>query len=90
VIDSSARENIEVVKQNLNQLLGWDSLAEIPLLVLGNKNDIEGHLTEQELIEGLGLKDIKDRLVACYSISAKSQTNLDTVLKWLTNLNPGN
>ncbi len=45
-------------------------------------------MTEQELVDELDLKSIKDRLVACYSISAKNQTNLDTVLKWLTNLNP--
>lgn len=47
-------------------------------------------MTESELVEELGLKNIKDRMVACYSISAKNQTNLDTVLKWLTNLNPNN
>jgi ADP-ribosylation factor-like protein 8 len=69
-------------------LISWESVKEIPLLVLGNKSDLEGHLTENELVEKLGLKEIKDRLVACYSISAKNQSNLDTVLKWLTSLNP--
>ncbi len=52
--------------------MSWDSVKDIPLLVLGNKNDIEGHLTETELIDRLGLKEIRDRLVACYSISAKN------------------
>ena len=88
VVDSVAQESLEVAKQSLDQLLTWDSVRDIPLLILGNKNDIEGHLNETELIDRLGLKEIKDRLVACYSISAKNQTNLDTVLKWLTNLNP--
>jgi len=32
-------------------LVSWPSLTGIPLLVLGNKNDIEGALTEEELIE---------------------------------------
>jgi ADP-ribosylation factor-like protein 8 len=87
-VDSVALENIEVAKQSLDQLLSWDSTKDIPLLVLGNKNDLEGHLNEKELVEKLGLKDLKDRLVACYSISAKNQTNMDTALKWLTSLNP--
>jgi ADP-ribosylation factor-like protein 8 len=69
-------------------ILSWETVKDIPLLVLGNKNDLEGHLTETELIDRLGLKEIRDRLVACYSISAKNQTNLDIALKWLTNLNP--
>lgn len=76
-----------MAKQSLDQLLSWDSTKDIPLLVLGNKNDLPGHLSEKELVDRLGLKEVKDRLVACYSISAKNQTNLDTVLKWLTNLN---
>lgn len=88
VVDSFARDSIEIAKQSLDQLLSWESVRDIPLLVLGNKSDLEGHLSEADLIDLLGLKEIRDRLVACYSISAKNQTNLDTVLKWLTNLNP--
>ena len=54
--------------------------------MLGNKNDLEGSLTEVELINQLDLKTIKDRKVACYSISAKNSINIDVVLKWLTDL----
>lgn len=60
VVDSAQRDNIEVVKQSLEQILQWESVAEIPLLVLGNKSDLEGHMSEQELIDSLGLKGIKD------------------------------
>ena len=62
-------------------------MDEIPLLLLGNKNDIENCLSEKELIDKFELKNIKDRKVACFSISAKNMTNLDTVLNWLCNLN---
>ena len=67
--------------------MSWESVEEIPLLLLGNKNDLEGCLSEQQLIDQFELKNIKDRKVACYSISAKNMTNLDVVLKWLCNLN---
>lgn len=62
------------------------SLVGIPLLVLGNKNDIEGCLTEEEVIAKMELKELKDRTVACFSVSAKSQNRLDVMLKWLSEL----
>jgi ADP-ribosylation factor-like protein 8 len=55
----------------------------IPLLVLGNKSDLRGHLTVDELIESLDLKRVTHREVSCYGISAKEETNLDAVLQWL-------
>ena len=58
----------------------------IPLILLGNKNDIEGALGEEDLIEAIELKSIKDRKVACYSISAKNNVNIDNVLKWIGEL----
>jgi len=66
--------------------LSWPSLEGIALLVLGNKNDIEGSLDEEELIVQLDLKSIKDRTICCYSISAKNSVNIDITLKWLTGL----
>lgn len=86
VVDAADKENVDIAKTNLEQLLGWESVEEIPLLVLGNKNDLPGSYTEQELVDLLGLKNIKDRKVACYSISAKNMTNLDAVFKWLSSL----
>jgi ADP-ribosylation factor-like protein 8 len=53
------------------------------LLVLGNKNDLEGALTEEEIIEELSLRRILNRQVACFSVSAKNQTNLNITIDWL-------
>ena len=86
VVDSSDFGNLDIAKTQLHQLLSWPSLEGIPLLVLGNKNDLEGSLNEEELIVQLDLKNIKDRIVACYSISAKNIVNIDITLKWLTGL----
>lgn len=69
--------------EELQALLALPSLKTIPLLVLGNKSDLEGHLGVDELIEALQLKKITKREVSCYGISAKEETNLDAVLKWL-------
>ena len=70
----------------LHQVVQWPSVAGVPLLVLGNKNDLPGALDENGIIEAMDLKSIKDRTVACYSISCKNQNNIDNVLKWLSNM----
>eukprot|EP00354_Favella_ehrenbergii_P004947 CAMPEP_0170471372 /NCGR_PEP_ID=MMETSP0123-20130129/13600_1 /TAXON_ID=182087 /ORGANISM="Favella ehrenbergii, Strain Fehren 1" /LENGTH=74 /DNA_ID=CAMNT_0010738971 /DNA_START=378 /DNA_END=602 /DNA_ORIENTATION=- len=64
-------------RRNLHALLDWPTLQGIPLLVLGNKNDLDGALTEEELIEELNLRRVQNRQVACFSISAKNSVNLD-------------
>ena len=43
-------------RSELHELLGKPSLAGIPLLVLGNKNDLPEALGTPELIERLDLK----------------------------------
>lgn len=72
-----------VAKEELHILLEKPALEGIPLLVLGNKSDLSDHLSVDELIEKLDLKSVTHREVSCYGISAKEETNLDAVLKWL-------
>jgi hypothetical protein len=78
--------NMDVAKLQLHHLLNWPSLYEIPLLVLGNKNDLVESLNVSQLINSLDLGAIKDRIVACYSISCKNGNQIDTVLRWLSNV----
>lgn len=49
---------MEEARKQLHELLEWPSLDGIPILVLGNKNDLDGALTEEELIEELALRRI--------------------------------
>lgn len=86
VIDSEDKGNLDIAKMQLHQVVQWPSVAGVPLLVLGNKNDLPGALDENGIIEAMDLKSIKDRTVACYSISCKNQNNIDNVLKWLSNM----
>ncbi|KAI0632155.1 P-loop containing nucleoside triphosphate hydrolase protein [Trametes polyzona] len=83
VVDSVDKEKFETARFELHQLLSQPSLHGVPLLVLGNKNDLEGHATVNELIKALQLDKITNRPVSCYSCSMKSQHNLDIVLQWL-------
>jgi GTPase SAR1 family protein len=77
-------------------------LHNIPILVVGNKIDIKGHMSEKDIIEGtfaFGLKKLGLNLDYLYSnhwavimASAKMGTNVNEVLNWLVKTsreNPG-
>eukprot|EP01063_Lacrimia_lanifica_P027046 TRINITY_DN373_c0_g3_i1.p2 TRINITY_DN373_c0_g3~~TRINITY_DN373_c0_g3_i1.p2 ORF type:complete len:189 (+),score=95.58 TRINITY_DN373_c0_g3_i1:142-708(+) len=83
VVDSQDRANIDAAQKELMELMGKKALEKIPLLVLGNKNDLPGHMNETELSAALDLDMIKDREVCVYSISAKNAVNIDVTLQWL-------
>ena len=72
-----------VAAEELHALLEKPALQGIPLLVLGNKSDLPGKLSVDELIDKMNLKAFDDRETSCYGISAKEETNLDAVLQWL-------
>ncbi|KAH8824909.1 Arl8a protein [Flagelloscypha sp. PMI_526] len=84
VVDAADTEKFEPGKFELQQLLALPSLKGIPLLVLGNKNDVPGHAGVKELIKELELDKVSDRPVSCYSCSMKSQHNLGIIMEWLS------
>ncbi|EJU01519.1 Arl8a protein [Dacryopinax primogenitus] len=83
VVDAADKDKIDTARFELHNLLDRPHLAGVPLLVLGNKNDLEGHLPVNELIPLLQLDRIQNRPVSCYSCSMKSQHNLDVIMQWL-------
>ena len=84
VVDAADHEKLETAKQELSELMAKPPLAGIPLLVLGNKNDLPNALGVEELIEKLELQQITGREVCCYSISCLEKKNIDLTLDWLT------
>jgi ADP-ribosylation factor-like protein 8 len=84
-VDSSDHAKLPAAKTELHSLLTNKPLLDgIPLLVLGNKNDLPGSLDVDGIIEALGLKSLSGREVCCYSVSAKECVNMDVTLQWLT------
>merc|ERR1712070_539412 len=72
VVDSADHETLDVARHELADLSAKPALANVPLLVLGNKNDLPQAVSVDELIQRLNLKDITGREVCCYSVSAKN------------------
>ena len=56
VVDAADFDNLATAARELHALLEKTSLASVPLLVLGNKNDLPGALGTQELIERMNLQ----------------------------------
>ena len=83
IADASDREAMPVAKEELHVLLDKASIAGIPLLVLANKSDLTDKMNVDEVIDALDLKKVTHREISCYGVSAKDETNLDAVLKWL-------
>jgi len=83
VVDAADKEKFELSKKELTELLQKPTLQGIPLLVLGNKNDLPEAASAEELMDIFGLKEIEGREVCCYSISAKNNICIDTTLQWL-------
>lgn len=83
IVDAADRDALPNAREELHILLSKQSLEGIPLLVLGNKSDLPGKLSVDELVDGLALKSITHRELSCYGISAKEETNLEAVLQWL-------
>ncbi|KAI9205094.1 P-loop containing nucleoside triphosphate hydrolase protein [Polychytrium aggregatum] len=83
VLDAADHAKIEAARTELHGLLSKPQLADIPVLVLGNKNDLPEALNVDQVIDRLGLKSITNREVSCYSISSKNHVNIDITLNWL-------
>jgi len=90
VVDSADSEKFDSAKKELVELVSKPQLQGIPLLVVGNKNDLPEAVPLESLLEIMGLKEITGRTVSCYSISAKNYVNIDKVLEWLIAQAPKN
>eukprot|EP00042_Codosiga_hollandica_P059740 m.920235 g.920235 ORF g.920235 m.920235 type:complete len:187 (-) comp62296_c0_seq1:214-774(-) len=83
MIDASDHSKFDEARRELHALLERSQLEGIPLLVLGNKNDVPSAIGVEQIIDSLNLKAIGDREVCCYSVSCKNQVNIDITLQWL-------
>ncbi|ORY94730.1 putative ADP-ribosylation factor-like 2-like protein [Syncephalastrum racemosum] len=85
VVDSADRLRVEDCKHELFQLLQEERLAGATLLVLANKQDLPGALSDQKLRKALALDDIKTHHWAILSCSAMTGENLLKGMDWVVN-----
>lgn len=61
MVDAADHDKIQAAYTELKNLLDKPQLANIPVLVLGNKNDLQNALTAEELIDALYVYWVWDR-----------------------------
>lgn len=89
VVDSSDNRRLEESAMELRDLLAEDKLANVPLLVFANKQDLSTAVQDtSELLEAMGLdRDghfAGERTWTIVACSAKSGEGLQEGLDWLT------
>jgi ADP-ribosylation factor protein 1 len=83
VVDSSDRDRIEDVHHHISVLLGVDALRDVPLLVYANKQDLANAMSDAEIIERPGLRQLTDRQWFMQTACAYTGDGLSEGLDWL-------
>jgi len=86
VVDSADRDRVGISKQELVSMLEEDELKDAVLVVLANKQDIEGAMSVTEVHGALGLDKLKNRTFQIFKASATKGEGLDESMEWLSNI----
>lgn len=83
MIDSADRRRMEETGVELKQLLDEERLANVPLLIFANKQDLMNALQPNEISDELALNEIRDRVWNILPCSAKSGEGLQDGMEWV-------
>ena len=83
VVDSSDHMRINDCKNELHALLLEERLAGASLLVFANKHDIQGSLSEADILDALDLRAIKTHNWKIQSCSAMTGQGLVSGMDWV-------
>merc|ERR1712187_566443 len=82
VIDSSDERRLEESGTELKELLAEDKLANVPLLIFANKQDLLQAVPADEIMQALDLTSISDRTWTIQACSAKTGEGLHEGMQW--------
>eukprot|EP00037_Helgoeca_nana_P014401 m.134463 g.134463 ORF g.134463 m.134463 type:complete len:194 (+) comp22532_c0_seq1:191-772(+) len=97
IVDAHDKWRLEDAKAELDELLADDDIAQCPILVLGNKIDMHGAVSEEELTSALGLggqltgksggtkSELQGRPLELFMCSVKRRAGYGSGFRWLSN-----
>ena len=85
VVDSADRDRVNTSRDELFAMLDEEELKDASLLVLANKQDLEGAMTVAEISEAFKLTDLRNRQWTIFKCSAHTGEGLTESLDWLVN-----
>eukprot|EP00657_Telonema_sp_P-1_P007047 TRINITY_DN26620_c0_g1_i1.p1 TRINITY_DN26620_c0_g1~~TRINITY_DN26620_c0_g1_i1.p1 ORF type:complete len:182 (+),score=32.18 TRINITY_DN26620_c0_g1_i1:277-822(+) len=84
VVDTTDTERMFLARHELHILLDeYLSLSKTPILVVANKVDVPGHMSEVDLVHALNLDYITENSWKVIGTSALTRKNVDRVADWL-------
>lgn len=83
VVDSIDKSRLGDSNQELKLMLEEEELKGVTLLIFANKQDLPNAMTAQEISEGLGLTEIRNRQWAIFQTSALRGSGITEGLDWL-------
>ncbi|KAJ3361363.1 ADP-ribosylation factor-like protein 1 [Allomyces macrogynus ATCC 38327] len=86
VVDSCDKDRMAVSREELVSMLEEEELKDAALLVMANKQDMEGALSPAQVSEQLGLSALKNRQWQIFRTSALKGEGLNEALDWLVNV----
>ena len=86
VVDSNDRERIEDSAEELQKMLAEEELKDCAILVMANKQDLNGALPPGEVTEQLGMGKLKGRTWLVQGTSATTGQGLKEGLDWMASL----
>merc|ERR1711934_591956 len=84
VVDSSDRDRIEDVREELTKMLHEDEMRDAALLVFANKQDLPNSMSAAEITEKLGLQSMRNRQWFIQSTCATTGDGLYEGLDWMS------
>jgi signal recognition particle receptor subunit beta len=79
VIDSTDRERLSIIKEELWKMLSHDDLRKAGLLIYANKQDVKGCMTPAQISKELNLTAIKKhkwQIQACCALTGEGYQSL--------------
>ena len=83
VVDSNDRDRIEDAAEELKRMLNEEELKDTVVLVMANKQDLNGAMSPNEITEKLGLSQLKGRQWLVQGTSATTGQGLNEGMDWL-------
>ena len=86
VVDSNDKERIEEAGDELKKMLAEEELKDCAVLVMANKQDLNGALSPGEVTEKLGMGSLKGRNWLVQGTSASTGQGLKEGLDWMASV----
>ena len=86
VVDSNDRDRIEDAADELKKMLSEEELKDCCVLVMANKQDLNGALSPDEVTKALGMESLIGRTWFVQGTSATTGQGLEEGLNWMASV----